>query len=94
MNLEKIDEKDNRLLLRKELQFLVKFEGPTPSMKNLQDLLQSNGYDSERLVIYKTQQKYGGKEMKVFVKYYDTKDAKEKIELKKKEKASKGEKNG
>jgi len=76
MNLKITEQRDNALLKRKEVKFTLSFSGPTPSRKEVKELLSSKlGADGSLLVIDILEQGYGKQELKGYAKVYSDKGA-------------------
>lgn len=78
MNIEKIEEKENPLLHRKEVTIKVKGYKQTPRrIELLEEIVAKLGYDKETTVIGKINQEYGKKEAKCDLEVYETKEHKD-----------------
>jgi len=76
MNLRITEQKENALLKRKEVKFTLSFSGPTPSRKDVKELLCSKlGTDGSLVVIDVLEQGYGSQELKGYTKVYSDKEA-------------------
>ncbi len=82
MELKFISEKENPLMQRKEVEFIIEhIKDKTPSRKEIKDLLKAvKNYDPELVVIKKIESIYGIGKEKVLVFIYDNKEIMEKIE--------------
>ena len=82
MNLEKISEKANPLLERKEIVFKVEFDSNTISKVNAKkEIAMALGADEDLIVIKKILQNYGFKTGKIYATLYFNKENLDKIEI-------------
>ncbi len=78
MNIEKIEEKENPLLHRKEVTIKAKGYEQTPKrIELLEEIVAKLGYNKETTIIGKIKQKYGKKEAECEVEVYETKEHKD-----------------
>ncbi len=83
MNLEILDEVENRLLHRTEIKARVIFNSATPSREEIIKLISAKKNVPEDLVIVDSiDQKFGQRVAEVFVKVYESKHVLEQIEPK------------
>ncbi|MEM3555787.1 MAG: 30S ribosomal protein S24e [Candidatus Micrarchaeia archaeon] len=76
MEVKVIEQKENPLLRRKEIRFEVSFTGPTPSRKQIKELLCSKlGVDASLAVIDIVEQGYGSTAARGYAKVYESKEA-------------------
>ncbi|NPA22603.1 MAG: 30S ribosomal protein S24e [Candidatus Micrarchaeota archaeon] len=81
MNVEIISERDNPVLSRKEVLLLAKYEGATPSLTELrQKVVETLGVSPELMVIKKTEQNFGKREVKIWAYVYDNPDVLRRLE--------------
>ncbi|MDL2261434.1 30S ribosomal protein S24e [Methanimicrococcus sp. OttesenSCG-928-J09] len=75
MDIKIVKDLDNKLLNRKELDFIVEYEGPTPSRadvrKKLAALLNTN---VDLLIVQKMESEYGHQLVKGYAKLYESED--------------------
>ncbi len=82
-DLEIIGRRKNPLLFREEITFKFRFQGPTPSRKEVKDaVVNFLGVEEDRVVIRKISQDYGMTEAKVLVMVYDSPEKVKEIEPK------------
>ena len=81
MDIKIVKDLDNKLLNRKELDFTVEYEGPTPSRadvrKKLAALLNNN---VDLIIVQKMESEYGHQLVKGCAKVYDSADRMKQIE--------------
>ncbi|MBZ3935130.1 SSU ribosomal protein S24E [Methanimicrococcus blatticola] len=81
MDIKIVKDLDNKLLNRKELDFTVEYEGPTPSRadvrKKLAALLNTN---VDLLIVQKMESEYGHQLVKGYAKLYDSEDRMKQVE--------------
>lgn len=83
MKVEILNEQENKLLQRKELDFLVKELKVTPSrIEIIKKIAALKGVPEENIVIEKIRQEFGKKEAKVKARIYKEKNQLMKIEAK------------
>jgi small subunit ribosomal protein S24e len=71
MDIKIVEQRENPLLNRKEVRFIVEFTGATPSRKDVkQALCDKLGADASKTVIDKIEQGFGKMEIKGYVKVY------------------------
>lgn len=92
MNIEKINEEENPLLHRKEIELKIEGYEETPNrqevMKNLSAEL---GYKEENTVISRIKQEYGKREAKCELEVYESKEYKDRYSEKYKTERNKKE---
>ncbi|HIE23336.1 MAG TPA: 30S ribosomal protein S24e [Candidatus Korarchaeota archaeon] len=72
-DLEVVERRKNPLLFREEITFKFRFDGPTPSRKEVWEAVTSFlGVNRGRVVVRKISQDYGMTEAKVLVMVYDS----------------------
>ena len=78
---EVISKKDNFVLARAEYLIKVKYEGATPPLTELrQKIIETLGVTPELMVIRKTEQNFGKREVKAWVYVYDNQDVLKRLE--------------
>lgn len=81
MEIKIVQDLDNKLLNRKELDFTVEYEGPTPSRadvkKKLAALLNT---DIDLIIVQKIESEYGHQLVKGYAKIYESADRMKQIE--------------
>jgi len=82
-DIEIVERKKNPLLFREEIVLKFRFQGATPSRKEIREAVVSFfGVKQDRVVIRKISQKYGMPEAKVLVMLYDSPEKAKEIEPK------------
>ncbi len=82
MNLEKIDEKVNAILDRKEYVFNAGFDGATASNADARkEIAKILGVDENFVVVKKILQKFGIKNGRITAYFYLSKDVMDKVEV-------------
>ena len=83
MEIDVIEDKENKLLHRREVRVSVKDYGATPSREELISSISAKlGVDKENLVLDRADQQFGKKETLCYVKIYDNSKLRETYELK------------
>ncbi|NLI62348.1 MAG: 30S ribosomal protein S24e [Methanosarcinaceae archaeon] len=76
-------DRQNKLLNRRELDFVVKYEGPTPSRIDIRRKLSAIlNTDLELTLIHKIKSEFGISEATGYAKIYDSKDRMKTVETK------------
>ncbi|MBI2671792.1 hypothetical protein HYX16_02565 [Candidatus Woesearchaeota archaeon] len=87
MNIKVVNEKEEKLLNRKDILINLDFEDKTPSREVIKkELVEKLKIDPELLKIKKIQQEFGDRKAKVFAYLYNSKESLNKIEVKNKKK--------
>lgn len=82
MDIKILKDKKNELLNRRELDFTVKYEGPTPSRNDVRNKLAAMlNAPVDLLVIQRIKTEYGMQEGKGYAKLYENADRMKAIEL-------------
>ncbi|RLG51123.1 MAG: 30S ribosomal protein S24e [Thermoproteota archaeon] len=82
-DIEIVERKKNPLLYREEIILKFRFQGPTPSRKEVREAVVSFlGVNQDRVVIRKISQEYGMPEAKVLVMLYNSSEKAKEIEPK------------
>jgi len=82
MDIRILKDRKNALLNRRELDFIVKYEGSTPSRSDIKSKLAAMlNAPLELLVIQKIKTEYGMQEGKGYAKLYETADRMKEVEL-------------
>jgi small subunit ribosomal protein S24e len=82
MDIRILKDKKNALLNRRELDFIVKYEGSTPSRSDIRNKLAAMlNAPLELLVIQRIKTEYGMQEGKGYAKLYDNTDRMKEVEL-------------
>ena len=82
-DIEIVERKKNPLLFREEIILKFRFQGPTPSRKEVREaVVNFLGVNEDRVVIRKISQDYGMTEVSVLVMLYDTPEKAREIEPK------------
>jgi small subunit ribosomal protein S24e len=82
MDIKILKDKKNALLNRRELDFIVKYEGSTPSRSDIRNKLAAMlNAPLELLVIQRIKTEYGMQEGKGYAKLYEDADRMKKVEL-------------
>ncbi|AKB55669.1 30S ribosomal protein S24e [Methanosarcina sp. A14] len=82
MDIRILKDKDNALLNRRELDFIVKYEGSTPSRNDVRNKLAAMlNAPLELVVVQKMKTEYGMKEGKGYAKIYENADRMKEVEL-------------
>lgn len=81
MRLEVLEQKENKLLKRKDITALIEHDGATPKIEDVrQALVEKLGVNPELLVVLKVAQETGRKSAEVFARVYSNKEDMIKIE--------------
>lgn len=81
MDFEFIRDERNELLNRRELEFIITFEGPTPSRREiLGKLCALQNIDEKFAVLDSLEPKFGKQELSGKARIYDNQDAKSRLE--------------
>ncbi|GBF36227.1 MAG TPA: 30S ribosomal protein S24e [Methanothermococcus okinawensis] len=103
MEIEILSERENPLLNRKEIKFLIRYEGPTPTIKDIKlKIAAMYNVDKNLVIVDKIDQEFGIMESKCYVKIYSDENTMKIVEKKstleknkiEEEKESEGENNG
>lgn len=87
MNIKVVNEKEEKLLNRKDILINLDFEDKTPSREVIKkELVEKLKIDPELLKIKKIQQEFGDRKAKVFAYLYNSKESLNKVEVKNKKK--------
>jgi len=87
MNLKIVNEKEEKLLDRKNIMLNIDFEAKTPSREEIKkELVEKLKAAPELLKIKRISQEFGSRNAKVLVYLYNTKESLNKIEIKNKKK--------
>jgi small subunit ribosomal protein S24e len=82
MDIRILKDKNNSLLNRRELDFIVKYEGSTPSRSDIRNKLAAMlNAPLELLVIQRIKTEYGLQEGKGYAKLYENADRMKEVEL-------------
>lgn len=82
MDIRILKDKKNELLNRRELDFAVKYEGPTPSRNDVRNKLAAMlNAPTDLLVIQRIKTEYGMQEGKGYAKLYEDADRMKAVEL-------------
>ncbi|VVC03897.1 30S ribosomal protein S24e [Candidatus Burarchaeum australiense] len=77
MDIEIIEDKENLLLGRREVKFLVKFMGPTPDRNKVRELVRAKlGVDPKLVVVGNIAQPFGVQEARGEARVYKTEEGK------------------
>jgi ribosomal protein S24E len=92
MKMEILNEYENKLLHRKELDVLLKELTATPSRKEIMSFVAANiGAPENLIVLGNVHQKFGKREVRFKVKVYENEEKMKSVEPKPKEKKKEGE---
>lgn len=103
MEIEVLSERENPLLSRKEIRCLIRYQGPTPTIKDVKlKIAAMYNVDKNLVIVDKIDQEFGKMESKCYVKIYSDEDMMKMIEKKstleknkiEEEKEGEGENNG
>ena len=82
MDIKILKDKKNALLNRRELEFVVKYEGPTPSRNDVRNKLAAIlNAPFEMLVIQRIKTEYGMQESEGYAKLYENANRMKEVEL-------------
>jgi small subunit ribosomal protein S24e len=82
MDIRILKDKKNELLNRRELDFAVKYEGPTPSRNDVRNKLAAMlNASADLLVIQRIKTEYGMQEGKGYAKLYENEERMKAVEL-------------
>jgi small subunit ribosomal protein S24e len=82
MDIKILKDKKNSLLNRRELDFVVKYEGPTPSRNDIRNKIAAMlNAPLELLVIKRIKTEYGMQESKGYAKLYEDANRMKEVEL-------------
>ncbi|HIQ31922.1 MAG TPA: 30S ribosomal protein S24e [Methanothermococcus okinawensis] len=83
MEIEVLSERENPLLNRKEIRFLIRHEGPTPTVKDVKlKIAAMYNVDKNLVIVDKIDQEFGKMESRCYVKIYNDENTMKIIEKK------------
>ena len=81
MEIKVIEEKDNPILNRREIKFVVEHDGPTPSRKNVVEKIAATMNSKVGLVmVYSLKSEFGKRETLGYAKIYETEERAKEVE--------------
>ncbi len=80
MEIEVIERKENKLLEREEIKFIIKYDGATPTRKEVKEAIKNELGIGGYIVIKHIKPLFGIKEAKVYAKVYPSEAIARKIE--------------